>query len=51
MSIRADQQKVPHVFTDMKATLTNSLGTKMETEIDKIVDNLNTMFSSFEEHF
>ena len=50
-SISDQTLQTPQLLSGIKASLSNSLGSKMESEINKIVDNFDNMISSFENHF
>jgi hypothetical protein len=43
--------KTPSFLSELKSSLETSIGNHMKTEIDKLLDNFETMLSSFDEHF
>jgi cell division septum initiation protein DivIVA len=43
--------KSPNFFSEIKVSLETSIGKHMKTEIDKLLDNLESMISSFDDHF
>ena len=51
MTIKAGHFDMPVILQDMKKSLESSLGTNMEVEINRVVDNFNSMLFSFESHF
>jgi hypothetical protein len=43
--------KTPNFLSEIKVSLETSIGKNMKTEIDKLLDNLESMISSFDDHF